>query len=134
MAVSENSTLVDFDADAALAAVREVNEDALHLCIEYTPETFRTMYADELTMSLYGDREEMESHFEEVHSFVHIDFSEKDMFGDLFRGAGDVRSFVTFMDHVALVRVLVEREGLFFTLDPDSDVTAAVQAVEGEIR
>ena len=134
MVVSTESSLVDFDADAALTAVREVDEDAVHLCVEYTPEEFRTMYADEVTLALYGDGEEMESHFEEVHSFVHIDFSEKDMFGELFRGAGEVRSFVTFMDHVALVRVLVDHQGLFLTVDPDADVTPLVEAVEAELR
>lgn len=134
MVVSEDSTLVDFDADAALATAREVGEGSVHLCVEYTPEEFRTLYADELTMSLYaGDREEMESHFEEVHSYVHIDFTEKDLFSEVFRGAGEVRSFVTLMDHIILIRVIVGREGLFLTTDPDADATALVEAIETEL-
>ena len=131
MVVSEDSTLVDFDADAALATAREVGDGAVHLCVEYTPKEFRTLYADELTTALYaGDREEMESHFEEVHSYVHIDFTEKDLFSEVFRGAGEVRSFVTLMDHVALIRVIVGRQGLFLSTDPDADVTALVEAIE----
>ncbi|NHN59467.1 MULTISPECIES: hypothetical protein [Halorussus] len=135
MVVSEPSALVDFPADAALAAAREEADAAVGLCVEYTPEEFRTLYADEQTVALYGgDREAMADHFEEVHSFVHVDFTERDLFADIFRSAGEVRSFVTVMDHVALIRVLVGQQGLFLAVDPDADVTALVEAVEAEVR
>lgn len=134
MAVSETSTLVEFDGDAALSAAREVDEEAVHLCVEYTAEEFHTLYADDVTMALYGDREEMTDHFEEVHSYVHIDITEKDLFREIFRGAGEVRSFVTFMDHVVLVRFVTDQEGLFISADPDADVTAIVEAVETAIE
>jgi len=124
---------VDFDAEAALAAARDVDGDPVRLCVEYTAEEFHTLYADETTMALYGDREEMRSHFEEVHSYVHIDFTEKDLFGEIFRAAGEVRSFVTVMEHTAMLRILVGQQGLFLSVDPDADVTALVAAVENAI-
>ncbi|WP_134669919.1 hypothetical protein [Halorussus marinus] len=133
MVVSEESRLVDFDAEAALAAAREVDRDAVHICVEYTESEFHTLYADEATMALYDDRAAMESHFEEVHSYVHIDFTETDLFGELFRAAGDVRSFVTVMEHATVLRVLVGSQGLFFSTDPEADVTALVTAVEDAI-
>ena len=133
MVVSEDSTLVDFDADAAVSAAREQFEGEIHLCVEYTTEGFHTLYADETTLSLYGDREPMTEHFEEVHSYVHVDFTEKDLFSEIFRAAGEVRSFVTYMDHVVLVRFLVDQEGLFLTTDPGADVTALVEAVEAHL-
>ncbi|WP_132059520.1 hypothetical protein [Halorussus amylolyticus] len=134
MAVFEDSTLVDFDADTALASAREAGGDTIHLCVEYTAEEFHTLYADETTMALYADdRGEMESHFEEVHSYVHIDFTEKDLFSEIFRAAGEVRSFVTFMDNAAFVRILVGTEGLFVSADPDADVTAIIEAAESAL-
>jgi len=132
MVVSEDSTLVDFDADAAVSAAREQFEGEIHLCVEYTTEGFHTLYADETTLSLYGDREPMTEHFEEVHSYVHVDFTERDMFEDVFVGAGEVRSFVTQMEYVTLSRVLDGEQGLFLTVDPGTDVTAIVEAVEAE--
>ncbi|WP_435175140.1 hypothetical protein [Halorussus sp. AFM4] len=135
MVISEPSGLVDFEADAAVAAARGEAGDAVRLCVEYTPEEFRTLYADDQTLALYGgDREAMVDHFEEVHSYVHVDFTERDLFSDVFRGAGEVRSFVTFMEHVAVIRVLVGQQGLFLAVDPDADVTALVEAVEAELR
>ncbi|WP_135852884.1 hypothetical protein [Halorussus salinus] len=134
MADSEDSTLVEFDADAALAAARDEEGASVRLCVEYTPDEFHTLYADETTMALYaGSESEMRDHFEEVHGYVHVDFTEQDLFGDLFRGAGEVRSFVTYMDHVTLVRVLVGQQGLFLSLSPDSAVTPVVETVEGVV-
>jgi hypothetical protein len=130
MVVSEDSALVDFDADAALSSAREQFEGEIHLCVEYTTEEFHTLYADETTLSLYGDREQMTDHFEEVHSYVHVDFTERNMFEDIFVGAGEVRSFVTQMEYVTLIRVLDGEQGLFLTVDPGTDVTAVVEAVE----
>ena len=130
MVVSEDSTLVDFDADAAVSAAREQFEGEVHLCVEYTTEGFHMLYADETTLSLYGDREQMTDHFEEVHSYVHVDFTERNMFEDVFVGAGEVRSFVTQMEYVTLIRVLDGEQGLFLTVDPGTDVTAIVEAVE----
>jgi hypothetical protein len=134
MVVSEDSTLVDFDADAALASARESFEDEIRLCVEYTAEEFHTLYADETTLTLYGDREQMADHFEEVHSYVHVDFTERDLFRDLFVGAGGVRSFVAQMEHVTLIRVLDGEQGLFLSVTPETDVTGIVEAVEAELE
>jgi hypothetical protein len=135
MVVSEDSTLVDFEATAALAAAEEASGGSVRLCVEYTPEEFNTLYADETTMGLYaGDEDEMRDHFEEVHGYVHVDFTERDLFADIFRGAGEVRSFVTYMDYVVLIRILVGQQGLFLTLDPDNDVTAVVEAIEAQLE
>ena len=134
MTISNASSLVSFDADAAVAALREMADESVHLCVEYDTEEFTTLYADEQTLSLYSSEREMVDHFEEVLSYVHIDFMEKGLFEDVFRAAGNVRSFVTFMDYVAFVRVLVGQEGLFFTVDPDADVTTLVETVEDAIE
>jgi hypothetical protein len=133
MAVSEDSTLVDFDADAALASVRESFAEEIRLCVEYTAEEFHTLYADETTLTLYGDREQMVDHFEEVHSYVHVDFTERDLFRDIFVGAGGVRSFVAQMEHVTLIRILDGEQGLFLSVVPETDVTGVVEAVEAEL-
>jgi hypothetical protein len=103
----------------------------LHLVVEYTDDSFRTLYTDDLTESLYADQEDMRDHFTEIHDYVGIDFAELEVFEDLFVAAGDVRALTTHMDHATVVRLLVgEVAGLLFTLDPDVDVTAVIDAVE----
>ncbi|WP_227353967.1 hypothetical protein [Haladaptatus salinisoli] len=133
MTVSDSSSLVSFDADAVVATLRGMTDDAVHLCVEYDTEEFNTLYADETTLALYGSERDMIDHFEEVLSYVHVDFMEKDLFEDVFRAAGEVRAFVTYMDNVTLVRMLVGQEGLFFTVSPGTDVTELVEAAEDAI-
>ncbi|WP_049970144.1 hypothetical protein [Haladaptatus cibarius] len=134
MTISNRSSLVSFDVDSAVSALQNAAGDSVHLCVEYDTENFNTLYADQMTLDLYDSEREMVDHFEEVLSYVHVDFMEKDLFEEVFRDAGSVRSFATFMDHVILVRVLVGEEGLFFTVDTDSDVTALVETVEEVIE
>ncbi|MFB9806234.1 hypothetical protein ACFFQF_13470 [Haladaptatus pallidirubidus] len=134
MTISNRSSLVSFDVDSAVTVLRDVAGDSVHLCVEYDTEDFNILRADQLTLDLYDSEREMVDHFEEVLSYVHVDFMEKDLFEDVFRDAGEVRSFVTFMDHIILVRILVGEEGLFFTVDPDSDVTTLVEMVEEAIE
>ena len=134
MAVSNPSEVVTFDADAALTAVQEVARGALHICIEYDSTDFNALYVDQMTVDLYGDTELMFEHFEEVHSYVHIDFTEQQMFEDVLFAAGGVRAFTAHMDYTTLVRVLIGQEGVFFALDPGTSVTPIVEAVEDAIE
>lgn len=133
MTIANDSTLVSFDAGAAVATLRAEMDESVHLCVEFDTEEFNILFADEMTLGLYDSEREILDHFDEVLSYVHIDFMEKELFEEVFRAAGEVRSFVTYMSNVTLVRVLVGREGLFFTVDPDADVTALVEAVEDAI-
>ena len=129
---SQASTLVSFDADAAVEAVRAAIAGDLQVAVEFTPDDHRTLYADDDVVDLYEGEGSMDDHFEDVHSYVHVDLTERQLFEDVV-GGGSVRAMVTYMDHAALVRVLAEREGLFVTVRPDADVTAAVEAAEAEL-
>ncbi len=134
MSVTQASELVGFDAEAALAAAREEGGDGLRLAVEYTDESFRTLYADEFTTSLYETREQMDDHFQSVHDYVGIDFAERELFENAFKAAGGVRALTTHMENAIFVRVLVaDTEGLFFSLDPDVNATAVVRAVENTV-
>ena len=130
MALCNPSELDGFDAERALDAARSSVGDSLRVCIEYDAERFTTLYADGTLLELYGDEEMMLEQFAEVHSYVHVDFTERDLFEDLFYGAGDVRAFVTCMEHTTAVRCVTGEFGLFLGLDPDAAVTPVVEAVE----
>lgn len=134
MTISNASTLVEFDADGAVDALHDAAGDSLRLCIEYDSEEFTTLYADERTISQYETERELIDHFEEIFSYAHIDFVEKELFEDVLRVAGGVRSFVTYLDHLIIVRALVGQEGLFFAVGPDSNVTGLLETVETILR
>jgi len=132
---SNRSTVVSFDADAALAAVLDRVDGRLFTFVEYDADGFNPLYVDEATLALYGGEERMLAHFEEIHSYVHVDFMEVEMFTDtLFPVAERVEYITTAMDYMTLVRIYHEREGVFMALEPEESVQPLTAAVGEAIR
>ncbi|MFB6136241.1 MAG: hypothetical protein ABEJ04_05740 [Halobacteriaceae archaeon] len=135
MAESNESSVVSFDAAGALAAARGVAGEAVRVCVEYDDESFRVLHVGDEVAAVYGDEEAMYDHFEEIHSYVHVDFTEKELFTDtLFPVADGVEYMVTGMDAFTLLRVYVGDEGLFFSLDPGTAVVPLVEAVRDALE
>ena len=128
MDVRNAGTVDGFDADVALEAALSVTDD-VRICVEYDTDEFNTLYADGETVALYGGEDAMNDEFAEVHSFVHLDFTERDLFEDVFLAAGRVRAFVTYMEHTIAVRFIRGDSGLFFALDPEAPVTETLDAI-----
>lgn len=129
MEIREPSTLVDFDAEAALEAGREVAGDALLSCVEYTRNEYNPIYASERVMAKYRDRKHAKEHFSEVMDYCFIDFADSQVFERQLPAAGRVEYFLTRMDHGVVVRLLTESEGLFVFLTPDAPVEETVEAM-----
>lgn len=135
MAVTNRSRLVGFDADAAVDAIRESVEGTLYACSEFTVDDFQVLYLAEETRSLYRDDEQRRSHFERLHSYVHLDFTEVELFtGSLFPTADRVRHVTTGLDTLTIVRIYRDDEGLFVAVDPDEPVQPIVAAAESRIE
>jgi hypothetical protein len=129
------SEVVDFDADAALSAANDaIGAENVFTCAVYDADTFQTVYVDPRVEGLYADTDHRQEHFEEIHSYVHLDFSEHDLFEELFRDPEGVRAFVTYMGSLVAVRVVSEKQGVFFSVAPDAPVTKLVTAVEAEMQ
>ncbi|MFC7045621.1 hypothetical protein ACFQH6_09580 [Halobacteriaceae archaeon GCM10025711] len=134
MALTNPSTVVSFDADGAREAALDAVEGTLYSVVEYDARAFNPLYVSDATLETYGDREQMLAHFEEIHSYVHVDFMEHRLFTDnLFPVADHVEYITTAMDFMQLVRVYVGNEGLFLALDPDESVQPVVAAIRGAI-
>ena len=133
--MADSDEVVSFDVAAARAGVEAALEDgALHVVAPFTPDEYEVVHCDELTRSFYADDAEMTDHFDTIHRYAGIDFSEIGLFvDDLFPVGGGVEYIATGMEHLTVVRLYVDREGLLLTLDADADVTAAVEAVRDAI-
>lgn len=134
MPVENRSEVVSFDADAALADARDAVDGTLFAFVEYDDDEFNPLYVDDATLTFYDDEHHMLAHFEEIHSYVHVDFMEMEMFvDDLFPVADRVRYITTAMDYMTLVRVYADREGVFVALAADEPVQPLVAAVERHV-
>ncbi|MFC7154407.1 hypothetical protein ACFQPA_02925 [Halomarina halobia] len=131
MAATNPSTVVNFDADAARAAALDVAGDDLLLVVEFDRRSFNPLYLTDRVREYYDDEAAMARHFEEIHSYIYLDFTERDLYEDLYPPAGESRAFATYLEEFVALRVLFDGEGLFLALAPDADVTGVVGAVEG---
>ena len=134
MPISNPSEIVSIDADVVLAEIEAATGGLPRSVVEYDAEEFNPLYVDDATLDLYGDEEAMLEHFDRIHSYVHVDFAEMDLFtGELFPIAEDVRYIATGMDVFTLVRIYVGSDGIFVAVDPGTAVTKVVEAVTGSI-
>lgn len=123
-----------FDAEAVLDAVRDAVEDDLLTAVAYDADDFETLYVADAVYDMYPSEDRMYEHFDHLHSYVHLDFTEVELFqGDLLPYAGDVRFLVTGFEALTVVRVLYDRDGLFLGLTPDASMDAVMDAVRSEL-
>lgn len=132
--MGETSRIVGFDATAALEAVKEHPEGELYTFVEFDAEEFNTLYVSPAAEAFYEDEAQMLEHFDEIHSYVHLDLVEQDLFTtELFPVADRVRYVVTAMDYLTIVRVYVDQEGIFFAVEDDQAVPDLVEVIEAEV-
>lgn len=127
--------VVDFDVDAVLATAREaVGERRLLVCVVYDVNDFGTVYVDDRIDALYEDENARTEHFGEIHSYVHLDFTEGKLFEELFLEPDGVRAFVTYMGNLVAVRIVADEQGVFLAVPPGTPVTDLVDAVEAVLQ
>lgn len=134
--MSSSADIVSFDVDAAVAAIEDAldDADALHVVAPFTPDEYELVYVDDLTRSFYADDGEMTAHFDRIHEYAGLDFSEIGLFvDDLFPVATGVEYIATGLDYLTVVRIYTGDEGLFVSLDPGTDPTIAVEAVRSVV-
>ena len=131
MAITNAPRVVPLEGDDMVRAVLDVADGTIQSIVEYDESEFNPLYVDEVTLALYRDEEQMHAHFEEIHSYVHVDFTEMALFTEeLFPVSNDVRYLTAGFDTFTLLRVYFDNAGLFIALDPDEQVEPIVQAVE----
>lgn len=131
MPLTGESTLVSFDGDAAVEAVREAAGDGVLSVSAFTSDDFEILYVAEPVLELYRDEEHLHEHYDRVLSHLNMDILERDVYENtLLPNAGEVRGIVTYMEEMTLVRVIVGEQGLYVALDPDQSVRTVLDAVE----
>ncbi|MFB6270514.1 MAG: hypothetical protein ABEH83_11250 [Halobacterium sp.] len=131
MPVSNPPQLTSLRVAAMHDAVEDTVEGTVRSFVEFDATDYNLVYADDVTLSFYDDEADMHEHFEEIHSYVHIDFTEIDFFTEeLFPVSERVRYIATSFDVFTLLRVYFGDEGLFVALDVDEPVEPVVEAIE----
>lgn len=131
MPVSYPASIHPVDAATLRESLFDAVDGTLRSLVEFDREGFNVLYADDVTLSFYDSEARMRDHFEHIHGFVELDYTEMDLFtGELFPASESVRYLTSGLDLFTMVRVYVEDCAYFFALDPDESVLPAVRTVE----
>lgn len=125
---------VAFDVDAAVEAAWFAAGDDLLLCAVYDDTAIDVRYANSRLTASFGDDEELRERLDAVHSYVNVDFAERDLFSDLLPEPGPVDAFATHMRDLVVVRLLFDRDGLLLGLAPGTSVSQVVEAVHEAVH
>lgn len=125
------SEIVDIDAAEAVEEAAAV-EGTLHSLVEFNHRRFNTLYVSDATRGLYADEAEMMAHFEQIHDYVNIDFTEAELFTeDLFPMADRVRYKATALDVLTILRIyLDDQRGLFVAVERGDPVERLARRIE----
>lgn len=135
MPATNRSELAAFDADHVRRVVQETISGPLYSFCEYDTESFRPLYIHDRTVSMYESREAMLEHFERIHTNVHMDFMQSELFRNtLFPDAERVEYITTAMDYLKILRVYVDDDGLFIAIEPDEPVVPIVDAIKATLE
>lgn len=135
MPITNPPELLSADVDAMEDAAREAVDGTVRSVVEFDEDDFHVIYVDDVSLSFYEDEAQMMDHFEQIHSYVHLDFTEMSFYtDDIFPIADRVRYIATGLDVFTVLRIYFGDEGLFMALDQGEDVEPVVDAVEDVYR
>lgn len=135
MGQTERPEIVTLDVESVVDAALDVVDGPLYTLVEFDPEGWNELYVADETRELYDSEAQMHDHFDRIHGYVNLDFTEIDLFTeDLLPIADEIRYMTTAMDAMTFVRFyLDDRTGLFAALDPGEPVEPLAAAVEDAV-
>lgn len=135
MSVTNETRIVQTDAATIVDAVQDACEGTAYTLVEYDAEVYTPLYIDDAMRAFYENDDQMYDHFDEIHSYIHVDFTEIDLFTDtLFPIADRVEYIVTSLDFLKLVRVYHGRAGFFVSVEPDEPIVDLVEAIDDVVE
>lgn len=130
MPVTRESSIVDFDADAAVAVAKEVAGSDLRAAAEFDADDYRLLYVADRMLERYGGEGPVQEAASRLHDHIHLDFVERELYEAIAGEAGSLETYVTRMEHHTFVRHLVGREGLFLSLETGTELEPLLDRID----
>ncbi|WP_435335539.1 hypothetical protein [Haloarchaeobius sp. TZWWS8] len=129
MTVSNRSELVEFDADAVAAFLRENLSSGLRAVVEYHGPDWNPLFITEEAIQRYGNEEAAFEVAEEIHRSLRLDLREDELYTDLLVDAGRFSGFVLLFENLTIIRYTRGDEGMYIALDPNISARPVLDAV-----
>lgn len=127
--IRNEGELISLDASAAFEAVRDVAGEDLRAFVEYDSEAFNPVFIAERVVDELGGADGVEEFADQLHFNYKLDFTEREMYADLYGPLGGVDAFAVYLDDQTIVRYVTDEEGIYVSLDGGSDTDRVVDAL-----
>lgn len=133
--IQREPAVVDGDVRAMFDAVEAEAGEHLRAFVEYDSETYNPVFIGPQVVAEYGDEDGDIDHFAEtIHSYVKLDFSEREMFQELYRRETDGMGFATFLDDSIVVRYVFPEAALYVSLEYAASPKGVIDAIEAVVQ
>jgi len=122
--------LAAFDAKAVARAADAAVGDGLRVVVEYDETEYNPLYVDDRVLEKLGGREGLVSLADDLHSDFRLDFTQQELYEEVYSNFGSVRAFVVVLDEAVVVRFVADTTGLYVSIDPDASLDGVLDAVE----
>jgi hypothetical protein len=132
--IQQEPEMVDGDVRAMFDAVARVAGDDLRAFVEYDPEAYNPVYIAPMVVEEYGEDGDITDFAETIHSYVKLDFSEREMYRELYHRGTDGMGFATFLDGSIVVRYVFDETALYVSLNSAASPKDVIGAIEAVVR
>lgn len=126
--------MIDWDVEAMFAAVERVAGDDLRAFVEYDAERYNPVYIAPMVVEEYGENGDITAFAETIHSYVKLDFSEREMYRDLYDRGTDGMGFATFLEGSIVVRYVFDETALYVSLRAQESPREVIRAIESVVE
>lgn len=119
-------SLHDFETTTLVA---ELGPD-LQIIAEYNAETYNDLFVSDDVIEEIGGQDDYDEQRTKIEDFLRLDFIDRHAYGDIVPRAGESDLFVTQAANVLLIRLFVEENGLFVSVERNGTIGPTIDAVE----
>lgn len=117
--------LHDFETTAL---VEELGQN-LQIVAEYNTETYNDLFVADDVVEELGGQEKYNQQRKKIEDFLRLDFVDRHAYGEIVPRAGESNLFLTQAAKVLLIRVFVEDNALFVSVERNGHIGTTIDAV-----
>jgi hypothetical protein len=129
LSLQSEPTLANFDAAAVARAVNAAAGDHLRVVVEYDETGYNVLYTADEVVEQLGGPDALGSLADELHSDFRLDFTQQELYDEVYGDIGTVQAFVVVLDRATVVRFVHEDSALYVSVDPEASLDAVLDAV-----
>ncbi|UPV74448.1 hypothetical protein M0R89_18195 [Halorussus limi] len=98
----------------------ETAGDDLRAFVEYDDETYNPLFIDERTVEEFGGAEAVEEFADQLHYNYKLDFTEQEMYADLYEPLSSLDAFAVYLEDETIVRYVDDGRGIYVSIQGET--------------